>query len=781
METNDTLTEPSFIKRIALLILLVSSLFAPVWAQTSMRGLVTTADYNNYCVGGTAVFFFEDANTDGRCPENAGVEHYEWLVHSTNCVVKDGNGKIISTPGAYSETIRIEDSNALTIEWGTVDVSKLTSNEKTGSVYIQCTQYKGGKTCGDNDNILLAIKTPLPPNLMINWLTSSSIDLCGVENFIYTYKALFSNKLLNPKISWRTYTKGGGTLISETAFVSATGDALTFVAAKKYSVDAVLKWDPVCGEVNTASASAVVLNLDPYFTTTYKEPYYLDDVEKPTFTVSNGLGNKNGSHRWTIQYGANQDPTCSTTPQVFDDTDDFFHRLSTLKPTFSCAGDYTVKVEIPNENCPGGVSFPHTWNVKVLKRPTALCEIIVPLNAKGKFDASLSSGAVVFTPATCGDAFSVGCLSLQSGEMSNVVAASATRFDDTEKLIPEASSQGGANPFVAGYRGKWRPVASYAYRTQLNLPPDASDMDAGQALIKNYREGTFTASTFNWQATRTSASSPWLAPGQVTRYSPQGEGLEEVNILNIYSTVKIGYDHSLPYLTAQNARYDSVLFESFERTYTKGGQTSFEDGLAYTNDLGQVLIDTYQDSYKNEVQLPHSGHRYLNLTNSKLTLKPLDLTGNAFRLSVWLKSSALITQKDVTDNVIIEVGNSTKKPTLIVIARTGDWILCEAIISANEVDVPSVGQSLVVTPAIKCLDKTIGIDDVRVQPLLAQMIAYVYDYKTLRVMASFDDQHFGLYYQYNDEGQLVRKQVETERGVKTIQETQYNTPQLFTR
>jgi hypothetical protein len=70
------------------------------------------------------------------------------------------------------------------------------------------------------------------------------------------------------------------------------------------------------------------------------------------------------------------------------------------------------------------------------------------------------------------------------------------------------------------------------------------------------------------------------------------------------------------------------------------------------------------------------------------------------------------------------------------------------------------------------------IDDVRVQPLDAQMNAYVYDPVTLRLLTSFDDQHFGLYYQYNAEGQLVRKLIETERGIKTVQEAQYHTPKI---
>jgi YD repeat-containing protein len=72
--------------------------------------------------------------------------------------------------------------------------------------------------------------------------------------------------------------------------------------------------------------------------------------------------------------------------------------------------------------------------------------------------------------------------------------------------------------------------------------------------------------------------------------------------------------------------------------------------------------------------------------------------------------------------------------------------------------------------------KAIWIDDLRVQPMDAQAMAYVYDLATLRLIASFDDQNFGLFYQYNAEGKLVRKMVETQNGLKTVTETQYHSP-----
>jgi hypothetical protein len=111
-----------------------------------------------------------------------------------------------------------------------------------------------------------------------------------------------------------------------------------------------------------------------------------------------------------------------------------------------------------------------------------------------------------------------------------------------------------------------------------------------------------------------------------------------------------------------------------------------------------------------------------------------------------------------------------------VVAQTGEWLLCEAVmpVAARQ----ALGTNTF-TPQLVCAGLTgyrVWVDDVRQQPQQAQVTAYVYDPTTRKLLASFDDQHFGLFYQYNAEGKLVRKQVETERGLQTVQETQYNTP-----
>ena len=111
------------------------------------------------------------------------------------------------------------------------------------------------------------------------------------------------------------------------------------------------------------------------------------------------------------------------------------------------------------------------------------------------------------------------------------------------------------------------------------------------------------------------------------------------------------------------------------------------------------------------------------------------------------------------------------------VATTGDWTLYG--ITLNDFGLLTVGDPFTLEIGFK-IDGTIYndilIDDVRVEPGDAQMTCFVYDRDNLRLLTVFDNQHLGLYYQYNDEGKLIRKLRETERGLKMLEETQYHQP-----
>ena len=61
-------------------------------------------------------------------------------------------------------------------------------------------------------------------------------------------------------------------------------------------------------------------------------------------------------------------------------------------------------------------------------------------------------------------------------------------------------------------------------------------------------------------------------------------------------------------------------------------------------------------------------------------------------------------------------------------------------------------------------------DDIRLFPFDANMSSYVYDPVSLKLVAELDPNNYATFYVYDEEGKLLKKHRETERGIKTLTE-----------
>jgi hypothetical protein len=71
-------------------------------------------------------------------------------------------------------------------------------------------------------------------------------------------------------------------------------------------------------------------------------------------------------------------------------------------------------------------------------------------------------------------------------------------------------------------------------------------------------------------------------------------------------------------------------------------------------------------------------------------------------------------------------------------------------------------------------------DDIRIHPFNSNMKSYVYDDRNLRLLAELDENNYAAFYEYDEEGQLIRVKKETIQGVKTIKETRSAKQKAFT-
>lgn len=72
---------------------------------------------------------------------------------------------------------------------------------------------------------------------------------------------------------------------------------------------------------------------------------------------------------------------------------------------------------------------------------------------------------------------------------------------------------------------------------------------------------------------------------------------------------------------------------------------------------------------------------------------------------------------------------------------------------------------------LNCSTGDCYFDDIRVLPFDGSMKSYVYDPVNLRLVAELDERNYATFYEYDEEGKLMRIKKETEKGIMTIQES----------
>lgn len=120
-----------------------------------------------------------------------------------------------------------------------------------------------------------------------------------------------------------------------------------------------------------------------------------------------------------------------------------------------------------------------------------------------------------------------------------------------------------------------------------------------------------------------------------------------------------------------------------------------------------------------------------------------------------------------TQNQIqIRYGNSSETVMLSPAGPIIDgWQRYEGVFTA-----PTAATSVIVK-LISSSTQPIYFDDIRIHPYNSNMAGYVYDPVSLRLVAELDANNYARFYEYDEEGVLVRTKVETQEGVKTVTET----------
>jgi hypothetical protein len=340
----------------------------------------------------------------------------------------------------------------------------------------------------------------------------------------------------------------------------------------------------------------------------------------------------------------------------------------------------------------------------------------------------------------------------------NVISASSVSFSDNRDFAPEDfgyRKDYGNSKYLIGQKGKFTPIAQYSYKSELGSQSDG---------LLSYESGIYSYfATLDHQSELHNDNKSWKRMNSTRFVSPDGFNLEDENIIGVKSSALLLRDNSGIKMVATNAARNSIYFTSYEY-----------DGSAE---------DTVSHSGRNSLYLSASFSQALFAD----TLVPPAWDSNRWRashgmvVSLWAKykpsSSTFSFDPENALKLSAQSGTFLFEKNMEPVVITGDWTLYESEVFPLESNTISLSVGLNFDIELTC-EGGIFIDDVRAGPTESDMTCSVYDPLSRRFVAQLDNSHFGTYYKYNPEGKLTSIELETEKGLMTVSETQYNTPQI---
>jgi hypothetical protein len=364
-------------------------------------------------------------------------------------------------------------------------------------------------------------------------------------------------------------------------------------------------------------------------------------------------------------------------------------------------------------------------------------------------------------------------------------ACSGDTVPSCESILPAYFQ---INPYTKGFLGNWRTVRSHVFETtRTNWVPKPAAGIAGATNIRT--SGAYASFVPYWSYNNgwtMSTDSRWVRTDEATAFSQKGDGIESRDALNNYSSALFGYQQSLPVALASNAHYREIAYDGFE-DYSFLLNCEPTASCTLTHFSFFPLLDS--PNIQVTSAMAHTGHYSLELkapvTLSKIiypaeNILPfyLDVQGN-YRQSdnQWEEGFSPFAGKQYILSLWINDGLPQQATTSTTLQINGSAIINSAmkfpvVEGWKKIEVPftvPAGSStfyLTIQPS-----GTVYVDDIRIHPFDSEMKTIAYDASSQRVMAELDENNFATFYEYDDEGILIRVKKETEKGIMTIKET----------
>ena len=358
------------------------------------------------------------------------------------------------------------------------------------------------------------------------------------------------------------------------------------------------------------------------------------------------------------------------------------------------------------------------------------------------------------------------------------------------------------NPYQYGILGNFRPLRSYVYygrRIESDPDPNQQINTRTMGVIKDFAP-FWILNDKRWVPSYDTTR--WVWNAQTTLFNRKGFELENKDPLGRYNAGIYGYGLTLPTAVLQNSHFQEGAFEGFEdydfETNTCDNACpvarSFDwsahkaDFTTAQSHSGIYSLKVDEDSLTSISAnlLPAADEDIAQLTSVVSTACGGQLRGLKASKNIILPNFAPIPDKKVIVGGWVKEDNSclckgyTNNHILVSFTVGGSISTIQLSPAGNlvegwqryesVVDIPANATQMTLT--LQASDSaTTYFDDIRIHPYNAQMKSFVYSAVNLRLMAELDENNYATFYEYDDDGTLVRLKKETERGVQTIKES----------
>ncbi len=155
---------------------------------------------------------------------------------------------------------------------------------------------------------------------------------------------------------------------------------------------------------------------------------------------------------------------------------------------------------------------------------------------------------------------------LQSNQFNKVLNTSTQEYKEDWETFCECYNNLGSpmistsNPYLNGVKGTWRPFKSYAYLTPRNHTWDDNNTNIREDGIYSRYNPFWIWGDNAWGIDQTN----WTWTSEITKYTPYGAEIENMDALYRYSSAVYGYNKSIPTAVGSNMQYREIAFDGFE-------------------------------------------------------------------------------------------------------------------------------------------------------------------------------------------------------------------------